>query len=542
MEIRNAPMNSPPITQASKRGRVFFVGAGPGDPKLLTLRGAECLRRADVVIYDALVNERILDHARPDARRIRLGAGGQAPEMRQAEVCRRLVELAQQGLTVVRLKGGDPMVFARIADESARLADHGIAFELVPGITAALAAASYAGIAITQRGCAPAVGLVSAHTEPGDVATDAGETPLDHHALARFPGTLAYYMGTATAAVWTARLVRAGKPPDTPATIVHRCTFPDQVCVRCRLDEVAGRLDAADPASPAIVVVGPAAGLPPALAWFEQRPLFGQRVLVARPIDQAAAWADSLTELGAEVLIQPAIRIEDPPDWRPVDDALDRLADYDWLVFSSSNGVRFLLRRLFARGFDLRRLGRVRLAAVGPATADALAEYHLRTDVTPDEFRAESLASALAVGAAGQRFLSIRASRGREVLADQLRSAGAVVDQIVAYSSIDVAVADAPVKRRLAAGEIHWATVTSSAIARSLAALFGEDLRKVRLASISPITSATLRALGYEPAVEARAYTTTGLLEAILEVAAGPVSRPSLDGSLPPLPTHGPSD
>ncbi len=254
---------------------------------------------------------------------------------------------------------------------------------------------------------------------------------------------------------------------------------------------------------------------------FENRPLFGQTVLLARPEEQVGAAADLLSDLGAEVVVQPAIRISDPPDWQPVDDALGRLASYDWLVFSSVNGVRYLLRRLLAGRADLRRLGEIRLAAIGPGTAEALAEFHLKADLIPDEFRAEALAAALVTNAKGRRFLLARASRGREVLAEQLRAAGALVDQVVVYSSTDVTSADEDVRRRLAEGGIDWIIVSSSAIARSLVAMFGENLQKTRLASISPVTSATLRDVGLEPATEARTYTMAGVVESILWAAKG---------------------
>jgi len=492
-------------------GRVFFVGAGPGDPKLLTLRGRECLQRADVVIYDYLVNSQVLTHVRPTAQLIRLGNSGGARHLSQARVNERMVELAREGKLVVRLKGGDPAVFARIAEEGETLASQGIPFEVVPGITAALAAASYAGIPITHRDYASAVALITGQEEPGKA-----DPSLDYQALAKFPGTLAFYMGVANAEAWTGALIQAGKSPDTPAAIIRRCSFPDQVCIRCRLDEVAEKLvSPVKMPPPAVVIVGAVAGLAETLSWFDKRPLFGQCVLVTRPVEQAGTLVEQLEDLGADVLLQPAIQISDPPDWRPVDQALQRLTSYDWLVFSSSNGVQYLLRRLLAGGADLRRLASVRLAAIGSGTADALAAFHLNADLIPDEYRAESLAAALAQDAGGKRFLLARASRGREVLAEQLRAAGAVVDQVVVYSSTDVAVADEGVSRRMAEGGIQWVTVTSSAIARSLVALFGEQLRTARLASISPITSATLRELGYEPAVEAREYTIPGVIEAL---------------------------
>ncbi len=498
-------------------GRVYFVGAGPGDPKLLTLRGRECLQRADVVIYDYLVNSQVLSHARPTAQLICLGNSGGARHLSQSQVNERMVELARSGSTVVRLKGGDPAVFARIAEEADTLAREGIPFEVVPGITAALAAASYAGIPITHRDYASAVALITGQEEPGKA-----DPSLDYQALARFPGTLAFYMGVANAAAWTRALIQAGKPPETPTAIVRRCSYPDQVCLRCRLDEVAEMLvSPVRMPPPAVVIVGTVAGLAETLSWFDKRPLYGQCVLVTRPADQAGGLVERLNDLGAEVLLQPAIRISDPPDWRPVDEALGRLASYDWLVFSSANGVQAVLRRLLAGGGDLRRLASVRLAAIGPGTADALAAFHLNADLIPDEYRAESLAASLAIDARGKRFLLARASRGREVLAEQLRAAGASVDHVVVYSSTDVSVADEEVTLRMADGGVQWVTVTSSAIARSLAALFGGALRKTRLASISPITSATLRELGFEPAVEASEYTIPGVVDALTRFRGG---------------------
>lgn len=497
-------------------GRVLFVGAGPGDPKLITIRGVECLRRADIVIYDGLVNPQVLDHAKPGAQLVCLSNQGGSRNWTQSQVNERMVELALAGKVVVRLKGGDPAVFARMAEETESLTRQGIPFEVVPGITAALAAASCAGIPITHRDFASAVALVTGQEGPNK-----SDPSLDYRALAQFPGTLIFYMGVSNAEAWTESLIQAGKPPETPAAIVRRCSFPDQACIRCRLDEVASRLASPVKMSPpAIVVVGPVAGLADSPSWFENRPLFGQSVLLARPVEEVGLVADQLSELGAEVIVQPAIRISEPPDWRPVDEALGRLQTYDWLVFSSVNGVRYLLRRLLAGHGDLRRLANVRLAAIGSGTADALAAFQLKADLIPNEFRAESLAAALAPEAQGKRFLLARASRGREVLAEQLLRAGAIVDQVVVYSSTDVTSASEDVRQRLAEGRVAWVTVTSSAIARSLVALFGASLRRTRLASISPVTSATLRELGYEPAVEAQSYTMAGVVEAILRAAA----------------------
>ncbi|HEV7224625.1 MAG TPA: uroporphyrinogen-III C-methyltransferase [Pirellulales bacterium] len=508
----------PDMADASspKQGRVYLVGAGPGDPGLITLRGVECLRRADLVLYDYLVNSSILQHLRPGAEAICLGRHGGGRLMSQQEVNERLVSAARLGKTVVRLKAGDPAIFARAAEEIEYLSAAGISFEVVPGITAAFAAGSYAGIPLTHRDAASAVALVTGHEQD-----EKREPALDYAALAVFPGTLVFYMGVTSAPVWTQALLDAGKAADTPAAIVRRCSWPDQTTVRCRLDEVAGRIVERRIRPPALVVVGPVAALQPTVSWFANRPLFGRRVLVTRPDGRHAErradpLAERLQELGAEVLVQPAIEISEPQDWAPVDRALRKLDDYDWLVFSSANGVRFLLERICQKHGDLRRLGRIRLAVIGPGTAEALQAYRLKPDAAPSEFRAEALAEALAPLAAGRRFLLVRASRGREVLAERLIAAGGQVDQIVAYRSTDVDQANPEIEAALAAGRVDWITVTSSAIARSLVSLFGDKLRRAKLASISPVTSATLVELGHPPAAEAVEYTLLGVAEAIL--------------------------
>ena len=499
----------------SVKGKVILVGAGPGDPELMTLRGVRCLQSADVVIYDYLVNPQILRHAPTGAELICLGRHGRSRIWSQSEINQQLVQLAKSGKTVVRLKGGDPAVFARGAEEIEVLAAHEIPFEVVPGITAALAAGSYAGIPITHRQLASAVALVT-----GQEDADKPHPDLNYRALAEFPGTLVFYMGVTTAPKWTAALIDAGMPADTPAAIIRRCSLADQKTLRCTLSEVPDRL--ARPARirpPAIVMVGPVAALSEDLCWFDRRPLFGTRVMVTRPIDQADALIQPLSDLGAEVLIQPAIEITPPDDWSDVDAALARLDQFDWLVFSSANGVRYLLNRLRTIGRDWRSLGQLKLAAIGPGTAAELSRYFLDADLQPHEFRAEALAASLADEARGKRFLLTRASRGREVLADQLQQAGAAVEQIVVYNSRDVAAPDEEIAQRLAAGQVDWVTVTSSAIARSLAAMFGDDLQQTRLASISPVTSDTLRGLGLQPAAEATRYTMEGVIEAVLNAA-----------------------
>lgn len=507
-------------------GRVTLVGAGPGDPGLLTLRGARALAESDVVLFDSLANPRLLELAPPEALRVSLGRHGREHVWTQAEINARLIAEARAGRRVTRLKGGDPAVFARFAEETRALAEAGIPFEVVPGITAALGAVSHAGLAVTEGQTTSAVALVTGQERPGKE-----ESNLDFAALARFPGTLVFYMGVTTARHWTAALIAAGKSATTPAAIVRRCTWPDQLTVCCPLGEVARELESRRLRPPVIVLVGdlvPAA--PPVEWWFTSRPLRGVTVLATRAAHQAGELVERFEAEGAEVLVQPAIEIGPPDDWAPVDAALARLDEFDWLAFSSSNGVAALLDRLLATGGDLRRLGGAKLAAIGPGSAEALARYHLRADLVPPEYRAESLADALAPFIAAHRdagrrtrCLLLRASRGREVLAERLRAAGAEVEQVVVYRSTDVQQPDPELVERLAAGEIDVVTVTSSAIARSLARLFGPALGRARLASISPLTTAALGECGLTAAIEAREATMSGLVEAVRTALTGKV-------------------
>lgn len=491
-------------------GTVYLVGAGPGDPGLLTLRGQQCLARADVVLYDYLANPQLLRHCRHQAELLCLGQHGRGRLWSQSEINGRMIAEAGHGRSVVRLKCGDPTVFARAAEEIDALVAAQIPFEIVPGITAAFAAASYAGLPLTQKDHASAVALVTGHENPAK----AGES-LDYAALAKFPGTLCFYMGVTSAREWSRGLLAAGKSPETPVALVRRCSFPDQQVWQTTLGELASFVEQTKLRPPVIIVVGEVAAAGRSWSWFEQRPLFGQRILVTRPLHQAEELRGPLAELGADVYLQPAIEIGPPADWQPVDDVLNRLREFDWLVFSSSNGVNYFLQRLWSRGFDLRTLGGAKIAAIGPGTATELERHSLRADLLPDEFRAESLAAALATDASSKKFLLLRASRGREVLAEELTAAGGLVEQVVAYDSHDVTASSPEIAAMLSSRKIDWITVTSSAIAKSLHALFGEHLRNAKLASISPITSATLREIGFEPAAEAQTFTIPGLIEAI---------------------------
>jgi uroporphyrinogen III methyltransferase/synthase len=499
-------------------GTVYLVGAGPGEPGWITVRGAECLRRADVILYDYLANPATLQYASSSAEVVCLGHPAVGRAFSPDEIVARMLAEARRGRTVVRLKGGDPSVFGRGADEIGALREAGVSFEIVPGITAALAAAAACEIPITHHQDASAVALIAGH-ERGDKGT----INLDYSALANFPGTLIFYMGVTRVGEWSHALMEYGKPPETPMAIVAACTRAQQRVVRCTLGTVTEVVGRQGLRPPVVFIVGKVVDRAPPVSWFAARPLFGVSILVAGSPGVSAKLRDQLSELGADVIARPSIAVTDPPDWAPVDAALDRLEQYDWLVFSSGTGVDYLLRRLYERGGDARRLGRVKLAAIGSGTADRLARYHLRADCVPAQFVAESLAQALINEAAGRRFLVARASRGRQVLADALREAGADVDEVVVYSSVDLKDPDPDVASALSAGQINWIVVTSSSTVQSLARLYGDALRGARFASIGPLTSLALRGLGYEPAVEASPHTSAGLVEAILraERAAG---------------------
>lgn len=497
-------------------GSVYLIGAGPGDPGLITLRGVQLLRKCDVVLYDGLSNPELLSHA-PSAEHICVGKHGQSRIWRQDEIIAETIRHARAGRAVARLKGGDPAVFARTSEEVDALRSEGIPFEIVPGITAALAAGSYAGIPVTDRRLASAVALITGHEEPLK-----SESAIDWEALARFPGTLVIYMGVTTAESWTDALMRAGKPADTPAALIRRCSHADQQTIHCRLDEIADRLT---PASqfrpPVIVIVGPVTQLAESMSWIEQRPLHGQTILVTRPTDQAETLAAPLGDLGANVLLQPAIEIRPLEQSSQLDESIRRLDQFDVIAFSSRNGVQHFLDRLMEIGGDVRSLAGIRIAAVGSQTAQAIAQYHLRVDVVPPDFRASSLAESLASDAAGMNFLLIRASRGSDDLARGLRQSGGEVTEVVAYQNLDVLEPNAAILDQLRNGHIDWVTITSSATAESLANLFGDDLKRARIASLSPVTSEKLKRLGYEVAAEAKPHTMQGLISAIRSTCHG---------------------
>jgi uroporphyrinogen III methyltransferase / synthase len=488
---------------------VYLVGAGPGDPGLMTARALELIAAADVIVYDRLIPASALEGARPDATLIYAGKEGGGPSMPQSEISGLLVSRGAAFGVVVRLKGGDPFVFGRGGEEAEALVAAGVPFEVVPGVTAGVAGPAYAGIPVTHRDAASAVAFVTGHEDPSKP-----ESALDWEALAAFPGTLVFYMGVRQLPAIASALVGGGRSSSEPAAVVERGTLPDQRVVVGTLSTIASVASDSGVRAPALVVVGAVAGLRERLAWFESRPLAGVSVAVTRARAQASGLAGRLSDLGAVVIEAPAIRIV------PLDGPAPSLSGYDLMCLTSPNGVRVLFSRLYEAGLDARALAGARVAAIGPGTAGALREFGVIADVVPSErFVAEGLVEALA-GVDVKRALVARAASARDVLVDALRDRGAEVDVVALYETVASPLTEA---QRAAVAEADYVTFTSSSTVRFLFESLGRgsDARlRGRLVSIGPVTSATLREHGLEPDVEASRHDIDGVVEALVADAA----------------------
>ena len=497
-------------------GIVYLVGAGPGDPGLLTIRGRELLRSCDAVVYDALVSEETLAIELGDrgVERHFVGKrGGDSTSARQEEIEALLVRLARAGRRVVRLKGGDPFVFGRGGEEAQALARADVRFEIVPGITAGIAAAAYAGIPVTHRGAATAVTFVTGHED-----SDKGARGTDWHALARTAATLVLYMGVRTLPDVVRELVAAGRAADTPAAIIERGTHPDQRVITGTLSTIAERAREAKVVAPAVTIIGDVVSLRDDIGWLERRPLAGKRILVTRARSQASSLSLRLRELGAVVSEMPAIRVE-PLDPTPLVSALTRLSAYDWVMFASENAVEIVWQTMRDLGLDARSLGKARVAAIGRATAEALLARGLAADVVPDRFVAESLMEAFQrrTDVKGRRVLLPQAADARDVLASGLGALGAQVDAMPIYRTVSDGAGAGRIAERLRAGDIDLVTLTSSSTVRFFVEAVGDEAaRAAPVASIGPITSAAAKALGLQVVVEAGESTVPGLVDAIV--------------------------
>jgi uroporphyrinogen III methyltransferase / synthase len=496
-------------------GTVYLVGAGPGDPGLLTLRGAECLARADVVVYDHLANPALLSRCRPDAERVYAGKQGGGPSVPQAQVTALVIERARAGRSVVRLKGGDPFVFGRGGEEAEELAAAGVPFEVVPGVTSAVGATAYAGVPLTHRDHASSVTFVTGHEDPAKEPSD-----LDWDALAR-GGTLVFFMGVRTLATLAERLVAHGRPASTPAAVIRWGTTPEQRTVVGTLADIAERAREAGIAPPALTVVGDVVRLRERIRWFDAKPLFGRRVLVTRAREQASALAEALREEGAEPVEFPTIAVRPPGSWADLDAALARAAAYDWIVFTSPNAVRSVVERLRAAGRDVRALGGARLCAVGPATAAALEALGLAVAVVPPEYRAEAVTAALdREDLEGRRVLFPCAEQARDVVPKALAARGARVDVATAYRTVPPEGGAAGVRAMLEEGRLDAVTFTSGSTVRNLVEMLGRDdaprlLAGTLVAAIGPVTAEAAAAAGVRVDLVAEAATIPALVRAL---------------------------
>jgi uroporphyrinogen III methyltransferase/synthase len=502
---------------------VYLVGAGPGDPGLMTARSLELIAAADAVYYDRLIPPGALDGARDDAELVYVGKAPGKPSMPQEGIGERLVEAARAGKSVVRLKGGDPFVFGRGGEEGEALREAGVEFEVVPGVTAGVAASAYAGIPVTHRDDASAVAFVTGHEDP-----EKDETALDWEALARFPGTLVFYMGVKRLGENAAALIAAGRDEDEPAAAVERGTMDGQRTVVATLGTLAEAVEREGIGAPALIVVGPVVERREELAWLERRPLHGKRVVVTRARAQASGLAATLRGLGAEVVELPAIRIEPRIESEEVRQAVERIGEYMLVCATSPNGVRLLFEALGEAGLDARALGGtpekkqagngVTIAAIGPGTARALAEHGITADVVPERFVAEALVEALApIEVEGKRVLVARAAEARDVLPDALRERGAEVDVVSLYETVR----EEPDAEAIEAAQTaDYVTFTSSSTVRNLTEALGDRFpATARVVSIGPITSEAAREAGLEVHVEAQRHDIDGLVQALQEDA-----------------------
>ena len=502
------------MNAGARGGVVYLVGAGPGDPGLVTVRALELVACADAVLYDRLIPPGLLESARPDAELVYVGkepGGGRD----QDEIGHLLIERARAGRSVVRLKGGDPFVFGRGGEEAEALAEAGVAFEVVPGVTAGVAAPAYAGIPVTHRDDASAVAFVAGHEDP---AKDS--SAIDWDALASFPGTLVLYMGVKQLREVVARLTAAGRDGGEPAAVVERGTLDSQRTVTAPLAELPDEVERAGVAPPAVIVVGPVAARRDSISWLERRPLHGRTVVVTRARAQASGLAASLRSLGARVLELPAIRIVPRIDSDEVRAAVTNLHAYALVCLTSPNGVRLLFDAMAEQGRDARALASATVAAIGPGTAAALRDRGLIADVVPERSVAEALVKALEpVPVQDKPVLVARAAEARDLLPDALRERGAAVDVVALYETV----AEPPDPDVVeAARTADYLTFTSSSTVRNFVSALGGRLpNSSRVISIGPVTSAAAREAGLEVAVEASRHDVDGLLEALLEDASG---------------------
>lgn len=499
-------------------GKVYLVGAGPGDPGLITVKGLECIRTSEVIIYDYLASPTLLKYAPKPAEIIYVGKKGGDHTLSQEGINALIAEKAKQGKVVTRLKGGDPFIFGRGGEEAEVLVKEGIPFEIVPGVTSAIAAAAYAGIPLTHREFTPTLAFVTGHEDPNKETSG-----IDWSALAKGIGTIVFFMGVKNLPSITRNLIEKGMSPDMPVAVIRWGTTADQLTVTGTLESIVERVKAAGLKAPAITVVGKVVQLRETLKWFENRPLMGKRIVVTRAREQASDLVKQLSDMGAACLECPTIKVIAPADRKPLDTAIQHLSDYDWIVFTSVNGVKFFFECLFENGRDVRALHHLGTASIGPSTAAKLREFGLNSDIVPESYRAESVVEAFKNEVIrGKKILLPRAEEARPVLPVELGKMGATVDEVTAYCTIEDRENAEILMNRLKERSIDLLTFTSSSTVKNFRKLLPSEneefrmlMQGVTVASIGPITSDTAKALGFDVHITAEVFTIPGLCEAV---------------------------
>ncbi len=505
-----------------RNGKVYLVGAGPGDPGLITLRGKYLLEQAEVVVYDYLANKRFLNHAPESAELIYVGKKGHGLHAYTQEgINRLLVERAKQGKTIVRLKGGDPFIFGRGGEEIEELVSENIDFEVVPGVTSATAAATYAGIPITHRDYTASVAFVTGHEDPTKKRSN-----IYWEKLATGAGTIVIFMGIKTLPNITKKLMAHGRDPETPVAVVRWASTPQQHSVEGTLTTITDVVQQADIKPPALVIIGDVVKLRSTIDWFEKRPLFGKRMVVTRTRQQASDLVSRLEENGADCLEYSTIHIEPVDDYQPLDAAIERIDDYQWLLFTSLNAITYFFKRLYEQGRDSRHLAALKIAAVGKATAEELLKYGLHADLIPEKFTGQGLAEALLQSPLeGSKILLPRALRASELLPETLTDAGAEVTIVPVYQNIPPQGRKKELREQLKSGAIDLVTFTSSSTVTNFLAMVDTTtndelhrlMKNVTIAAIGPITAETVEKNGLAVHIQPERYTIIDMVDAIVE-------------------------
>lgn len=500
------------------KGKVYLIGAGPGDPGLITVKGLACLRKADVVVYDYLANEHFLDSLKEEAERIYVGKKGGDHTFSQEQINSLIVSKAREGKVVARLKGGDPFIFGRGGEEAEELAAAGISFEIIPGVTSAIAVPAYAGIPLTHRDFTSTVAFITGHEDPTKE-----DSRIAWDKIATGAGTLVFLMGMGNLEKIANELMANGRSPETPVAVIRWGTLSEQDTTLGKLSDIAAIAAAKKIRPPVIILVGEVVSLREKLNWFESLPLFGRKILVTRAREQASELSDRLQQLGAMVVETPTIEIVPPRSWDDVDHCLARLDGYDWIVFTSANGVKFLVQRLVQVGRDIRDLKGPKICAIGPGTAQALRALKIRVDFVPLEYRAEAIFEGLGKeNLNGKRILIPRAKVARDVLPSALRNSGAEVEVVEVYQTVCPREKEMGALDLLREKNVSAITFTSSSTVTNFVELVGKEdaaelTRGVTIACIGPVTAEKARTLGLTTTVMPREYTIPSLVEALVE-------------------------